>query len=93
MSSRNEINLCRETATTPQIHVRKPDRMVLSGRQGITNIAAILIATRMKIDYPQWSICDTNSGHSLAELDNTGDPVETPARLGASGEIQLKSSK
>ena len=79
MSSRNEINLCRETATTPQIHVRKPDRMFLSGRQGITNIAAILIATRMKIDYAQWSICITNFGDSPEELNGTGDPGGTPA--------------
>ncbi len=27
----------------------------------------------MKIDYSHWSICNTNSGNSLAELDGTAD--------------------
>jgi hypothetical protein len=35
----------------------------------------------MKMDYSQLSICDTNSRHSQAELDGTGDPDVTPAQV------------
>jgi hypothetical protein len=62
-------------------------------KPSIFTTLTLLITTQKKMDYPKWSICDTNSGHSLAELDNTGNPVETSAKLGASGKIQLKSSK
>jgi hypothetical protein len=40
---------------------------------------AMLIITRMKVEYSQLNICNPNSGHSPAELDGTGDPDGTPA--------------
>ncbi|MEX0636686.1 MAG: hypothetical protein WD135_07945 [Ferruginibacter sp.] len=39
-----------------------------------------MFTTPIKILYLQLSICDTNSAHSRAELDGTGDLIGTPAR-------------
>jgi hypothetical protein len=39
----------------------------------------LLITATIKKEYSHLSICDTNSGHSPAELVVTGDPDGTPA--------------
>ena len=41
----------------------------------------LLITTRMKVEYTQWSICNPNSGHNPAELDGTSDPDGTPVQV------------